>query len=106
MLRDSGLDWSDKQDFEDAARGFIAKLETPTVTKADGSPVWDLTSYAFLDAEEAPATVNPSLWRQARVNMLHGLFKVTRPRLPGARHGPLGDQLHRGRHAAGSSSTR
>jgi alkyl sulfatase BDS1-like metallo-beta-lactamase superfamily hydrolase len=77
VLHDSGLDWSDKQDFEDAARGFIANLETPTVTKADGSPVWDLTSYAFLDAEQAPATVNPSLWRQARVNMLHGLFKVT-----------------------------
>jgi alkyl sulfatase BDS1-like metallo-beta-lactamase superfamily hydrolase len=77
VLRGSGLDWSDKQDFGDAARGFIAKLETPMVTKDDGSPVWDLTSYAFLDAEQAPATVNPSLWRQARVNMLHGLFKVT-----------------------------
>ena len=24
-----------------------------------------------------PDTVNPSLWRQARLNMLHGLFKVT-----------------------------
>jgi len=73
---DAGLDWADVQDFEDASRGFIARLETPTVTAADGTPTWDLTAYAFLDREEAPDTVNPSLWRQARVNMLHGLFKV------------------------------
>jgi alkyl sulfatase BDS1-like metallo-beta-lactamase superfamily hydrolase len=77
LLRASGLDWSDKQDFDDAARGFIARLETPTVTRADGAPIWDLTQYAFLDREDAPETVNPSLWRQARLNMLHGLFKVT-----------------------------
>jgi len=77
LLHASGLDWSDKQDFDDAARGFIARLETPTVTRADGAPIWDLTQYAFLDREEAPETVNPSLWRQARLNMLHGLFKVT-----------------------------
>ena len=44
--------------------------------RADGRAVWDLTQYAFLDREEAPPTVNPSLWRQARLNMLHGLFKV------------------------------
>ena len=77
LLHASGLDWSDKQDFDDAARGFIARLETPTVTRADGAPIWDLTQYAFLDREDAPETVNPSLWRQARLNMLHGLFKVT-----------------------------
>jgi alkyl sulfatase BDS1-like metallo-beta-lactamase superfamily hydrolase len=72
----AGLDWADGRDAEDAYRGFIARLEVPTVTKEDGTPTWDLTSYAFLEREEAPATVNPSLWRQARLNMLHGLFKV------------------------------
>ena len=76
VLTGIGLDWADQKDFEDASRGFIARLEPATVTTADGAPVWDLTSYAFLDAEEAPATVNPSLWRQARLNMEHGLFKV------------------------------
>jgi alkyl sulfatase BDS1-like metallo-beta-lactamase superfamily hydrolase len=77
VLRHSGLDWSDRQDFDDASRGFIARLETPIVTLPDGTPTWDLTAYAFLEREDAPATVNPSLWRQARLNMLHGLFKVT-----------------------------
>ena len=76
VVRDRGLDWTDARDFEDASRGFIARLDPPTVVRADGKPAWDLTRYAFLDAEEAPATVNPSLWRQARLNMLHGLFKV------------------------------
>ena len=27
--------------------------------------------------EQAPDTVNPSLWRQARLNMNNGLFQVT-----------------------------
>ena len=75
-LEGSGLDWSDRGDFDDASRGFIARLEHPVVTTAEGAPVWDLTTYDFLETEEAPATVNPSLWRQARLNMLHGLFKV------------------------------
>jgi hypothetical protein len=30
LPRDPGLDWSDKQDFEDAACGFVARMETPT----------------------------------------------------------------------------
>ena len=38
--------------------------------------VWSLRGYAFLAGEEAPPTVNPSLWRQARLNMHHGLFEV------------------------------
>jgi alkyl sulfatase BDS1-like metallo-beta-lactamase superfamily hydrolase len=40
-------------------------------------PAWNMGAYAFLDKAEAPATVNPSLWRQAQLNAIHGLFKVT-----------------------------
>ncbi len=71
------LDWSGGQDWEDAQRGFIAKLDPPVIKDADGRPVWDLDSYAFLQEENAPPSVNPSLWRQARLNMYSGLFKVT-----------------------------
>src|SRR5262245_29312559 len=42
-----------------------------------GRVVWSLKEYGFLAAEQAPPTVNPSLWRQARLNMHHGLFRVT-----------------------------
>jgi alkyl sulfatase BDS1-like metallo-beta-lactamase superfamily hydrolase len=38
--------------------------------------LWNLGEYAFVDGELAPATVNPSLWRMARLNMANGLFKV------------------------------
>jgi hypothetical protein len=46
--------------------------------RADGSGtvLWNLGEYAFIDGELAPATVNPSLWRMARLNMANGLFKV------------------------------
>src|SRR3546814_9746331 len=40
------------------------------------SIVWDRRAYAFLNADKAPDTVNPSLWRQARLNAIHGLFEV------------------------------
>ena len=38
--------------------------------------VWSLEPYGFLSAEQAPPTVDPSLWRQSRLNMHHGLFEV------------------------------
>ena len=31
---------------------------------------------AFCPTRQAPPTVNPSLWRQSRLNMQHGLFEV------------------------------
>lgn len=71
------LDFSDKQAFEDAQRGFIATLPDMDIKDVKGRVIWSLKDYAFLEKEEAPATVNPSLWRQARLNMFNGLFKVT-----------------------------
>ncbi|MGB5104024.1 MAG: alkyl sulfatase dimerization domain-containing protein [Steroidobacteraceae bacterium] len=66
---------ADTQDFEDARRGFIATDEPLVIPGPDGKPAWDATAYGFL-AGEAPPTVNPSLWRQARLNALNGLFEV------------------------------
>src|SRR5690606_32186438 len=63
--------------FEDARRGFIAALPGAMVNNEDGSPAWSMLPYAFLGREQAPDTVNPSLWRQARLNAIHGLFKVS-----------------------------
>ncbi len=75
--REAAPDPADLTDFADAARGFIASLPEPVIRTASGTSVWDLRPYAFLDAEAAPPTVNPSLWRMARLNMHHGLFQVT-----------------------------
>ncbi|MCD6664334.1 MAG: MBL fold metallo-hydrolase [Comamonas sp.] len=67
----------DGEDFADARRGFIGSLTDAAITRADGAPVWNLAAYGFLAAGQAPDTVNPILWRQARLNREHGLFQVT-----------------------------
>ena len=68
----------DGSDFEIARRGFIDTLPDARIESALGrGVVWDLAPYAFEAVSEAPPTVNPSLWRQARLNLNHGLFKVT-----------------------------
>lgn len=74
-VRDA-LPFGDTQDFEDARRGFLGSLPEVEIKNEQGRVVWSLRDYAFLAGEEAPPTVNPSLWRQARLNMHHGLFQV------------------------------
>ena len=71
------LPFANRQDYEDAQRGWIGTLEAGEIRNAQGRVVWDLNSYAFLADQTAPATVNPSLWRQAQLNLKHGLFQVT-----------------------------
>ena len=71
------LPFGDAQDFEDARRGFLGSLPEVEIKNDKGRVVWSLKEYAFLTEEQAPPTVNPSLWRQARLNMHHGLFLVT-----------------------------
>ncbi len=65
----------DPQDFEDARRGLVASEPQIVIEAADGRKLWDTRDYAFVEGE-APASVNPSLWRQARLNGIHGLFEV------------------------------
>lgn len=70
------LPFADQSDFADAQRGFVAGLPDGAIRTASGTKVWDLAPYAFLDDPQAPDSVNPSLWRMARLNMASGLFKV------------------------------
>lgn len=76
QLRET-LDFSDQQDFEDARRGFIGSVPNARITTTRGFTVWDMAPYRFLNEDDAPATVNPSLWRMSRLNAIHGLFQVT-----------------------------
>src|SRR5712672_66444 len=70
------LPFSDTRDFDDAEHGFLGTIENAGITNPQGRVVWTLEPYGFLSAEEAPPTVDPSLWRQSRLNMNHGLFEV------------------------------
>jgi len=71
------LPFSDRADFDDAKRGFIATLPDGAIAGPGVRPAFDTKPYAFLGKDEVPATVNPSLWRQAQLNAVNGLFKVT-----------------------------
>lgn len=82
------LPFDDKQSFINATRGFIAtwdhvviRSEVPGDVDPDNPDeqrvIWSLEPYQgqTVDAP-APDTVNPSLWRQARLNSRNGLFEI------------------------------
>ncbi|BAO44925.1 alkyl/aryl-sulfatase [Thiolapillus brandeum] len=71
------LPFSDTQDFKDAQKGFIETGDLE-IKDASGKVVWSTKKFAFLQdlKKKAPATVNPSLWRQMLLTNLTGLFKV------------------------------
>ncbi|MFB4284430.1 MULTISPECIES: alkyl/aryl-sulfatase [unclassified Nonomuraea] len=70
------LPFHDRADFDNAERGFIAKLTPAVIKAADGRVVWDNDSYDFLQGD-CPETAHPSLWRQAQLCAKQGLFEVT-----------------------------
>ena len=66
----------DRRDEDFARRGFIASRSDPLIRDAKGDVLWDLRAWDYLQGER-PDTVNPSLWRHARLMALHGLFQVS-----------------------------
>lgn len=59
--------------------GLSLTLEDEAIKNENGSVSYPLNAWKFLEGE-APATANPSLWRQSQLNAIHGLFEV----VPGA----------------------
>ncbi|MEV4097870.1 alkyl/aryl-sulfatase [Streptosporangium saharense] len=70
------LPFHDRADFDNADRGFVAKLSPALVKGADDKVVWDNDVYAFLDGD-CSRDAHPSLWRQAQLCAKQGLFEVT-----------------------------
>ncbi len=70
------LPLGDRQDFDEAKRGLVAAAPDLLIRDAGGKLLWDVPSFSFIKGD-APDSVNPSLWRQAKLNGMHGLFKVT-----------------------------
>lgn len=69
------LPLADEQDFADARRGLLASEPEVVIEDDRGRRIWDTSAYGFVSGD-APATVHPGLWRQARLNGIHGLFEV------------------------------
>lgn len=59
-----------------AAQGFVATRVDPIIRNKDGRPVWNLAAYDWMKGD-APATVNPSLWRHMSILRKNGLFKLS-----------------------------
>lgn len=72
------LPFDDTGDLEDARRGFVAGLPSLVVRDLEDRVVWEMDAYTRFQGVERdpPDTVHPSLWRQAGLNALHGLFEV------------------------------
>jgi alkyl sulfatase BDS1-like metallo-beta-lactamase superfamily hydrolase len=71
----ASLPAEDGRDAEFAQRGFIATRSDPLIRNAAGKPVWNTAAYQWMNGP-APATVNPSLWREMTMLRANGLFKV------------------------------
>ncbi len=85
------LNFDDRQDYDDAQRGFMAPLpDNGRILDKSGRETWNLRKYAFLAPAmsrdmppsrimptPAPDTVHPSLWRQSQLVLRDGLYKVT-----------------------------
>jgi alkyl sulfatase BDS1-like metallo-beta-lactamase superfamily hydrolase len=73
------LPFDDKRDFEEAQKGFIAAPDYKQIMADAGNVAWDMGSYKWLLEGKDFQSINPSLQRQAVLNMAYGLYEV----LPG-----------------------
>ncbi len=71
------LPFKDTEDFKNAQEGFIARGEN-VIKDGDGNIIFSTKEFDFMQdlKSKAPATVNPSLWRQMLLVNITGLFKV------------------------------
>ncbi|UBI80028.1 MBL fold metallo-hydrolase (plasmid) [Ensifer canadensis] len=57
---------------------LVAPLPSELIKGESGNAIWNPEQYGFIkEGAEAPATVNPSLWRQSQLINMSGLFEVT-----------------------------
>ncbi len=70
------LPFSDKRDFEEQKKGFIAKPDYDQIKDESGNVVWDMGRFDFLLQGKEYDSIHPSLQRQAILNMNYGLYEV------------------------------
>jgi len=70
------LPFSDRQDFEEWERGFIARREDLKIMADAGNVAWDMERYLFLDEPEKINSVHPSMLRISQLNNNYGLYEV------------------------------
>jgi alkyl sulfatase BDS1-like metallo-beta-lactamase superfamily hydrolase len=70
--------WSNNdEDFRFSNQGFIA-TDDPLIIPSDYPNIttWNMEEFAYQENETSPDTINPLLYRHARLNNINGLFEV------------------------------
>ena len=70
------LPLSDRRDFEEWERGFIARREDLKIMADAGNVAWDMERYQFMDEPEKINSVHPSMLRISELNNNYGLYEV------------------------------
>lgn len=73
---ESRFPFADDAAFADARRGYLGTIPDGLVHAEDGRVVWNAETWTPTLSGPRPDTVNPSLWRQAQLVAMHGLFEV------------------------------
>ena len=72
----ASLPFSDKKDFEEQARGFIAAPDYKKIMADEGHVAWDMERYQFLLENDSYDSIHPSMLRNSQLNMNYGLYEV------------------------------
>ena len=72
----SALPFSDKRDFDEEKKGFIAAPKSKKIMADAGNVAWDMERYGFLLEGKEFDSIHPSLQRQGTLNMNFGLYEV------------------------------
>lgn len=72
----ASLPFADERDFAEAKKGFIAAPTFQKIMGDAGNVAWSMGSYDFLLEGRDFDSINPSLQRQAVLNMAYGLYEV------------------------------
>jgi len=72
----STLPFSDRQDFEEEEKGFIARPESGIIMADAGNEAWNMERYEFLLNADEIDSVHPSMLRMSQLNMNFGLYEV------------------------------
>jgi alkyl sulfatase BDS1-like metallo-beta-lactamase superfamily hydrolase len=70
------LPFSDKRDFDEQAKGFIAPMPDLKIMADAGHVAWDMKRFQFLDERDDFDSIHPSLLRQSKLNNNYGLYEV------------------------------
>ncbi len=77
----TAMPFSDKRDFGEQKKGFIAAPESMKIMADAGHVAWDIERYQFLAEGKDFDSIHPSLQRIAILNLNFGLYEVLKDKI-------------------------